>query len=92
MKPQKRPTFLAPECQLGQIALKYWRKRGCREPQYMRLTGDGHIAFGWRVNLPKHTQEEHFIDTDGSKYDAGENSIPILTIVSAGGNHGIRKD
>jgi hypothetical protein len=79
MKP--RPVYLAPECELGKMALSYWRKRGGNDPQYMRLTGNGFVAFGWRENLPHHTQQEHFVDADGSKYDAGENSIPIIEIV-----------
>jgi hypothetical protein len=80
-KPQKRPTFLAPECELGRLALTHWRRMGRREPTHMRLTGDGCIAFGWRENLPAHTQEAHFVDDDGGKYDCGENSVPILGII-----------
>ena len=80
-KPQKRPTMLAPECRLGKDALRWWRSAARSEPTYMRLTGDGCVAFGWRENLPDNTQSEHFVDADGSKYDAGESSASIYTIL-----------
>lgn len=78
----KRPLHLAPESKLGQIALAYRaRTTGGRKPTYMRLTGDGCISFGWRENLPPHTQQPHFVDADGTRYDCGEIKVSILTIV-----------
>lgn len=78
----KRPFYLAPECQLGQIALAYrTRTTGGKRPTYMRLTGDGCVSFGWKVILPPHTQQPHFVDSDGTRYDCGEIKVPILTIV-----------
>lgn len=82
-KKPKAPLMLAPECQLGQMALDY-RSRiiGKAAPTYMRLTGDGCVAFGWREDLPAGTQQSHFCDRFGN-YDCGEVKVAIIAIVEA---------
>lgn len=83
-KAQVRWAQLAPECDLGVLALAYYRKLVRGEPTHMRLTGDGCVAFGWRENFPGHTQEPHFTDdATGQKYDCGEYSVRITEIVNS---------
>lgn len=77
----KQPRYLTEDCELGTIAKAYWIKKFSSKPTHMRITGDGFIAFGWRIELPSYTQEIHFKDSNGNKFDAGENSISIITIV-----------
>lgn len=82
-KKAKAPLMLAPECRLGQMAVDYRRRIiGRCDPTYMRLTGDGCIAFGWREDLPAGTQQAHFTD-DAGNYDCGEVKVAILAIVEA---------
>lgn len=82
MAERDKTLYLAPESRLGQDAMKYWaRKTVFTKPTYMRLTGDGCVAFGWREDLPYHTQQPHFVDEDGTKYDCGENKVSIHEIL-----------
>lgn len=81
-KQPRRWAYLDPNCELGKMALAHRLKMGGSEPRYMRLTGDGYVAFSWREYLPEHTQQEHFTDPEtGAKYDEGEYPVPIIRIV-----------
>jgi hypothetical protein len=70
-------------CPLGVAAKKYWDHQSFtgKPPLYMRISGDGYICFGIREDLPHHTQQPHFTDDDGSKYDQYETKIPISVLV-----------
>lgn len=83
MGKDKPPLHLDPNSRLGEDAKRYYEKRGWHTKlTYMRLSGDGYVCFGLREDLPSHTQQEHFVDHDGTKYDAWENKVSVYDIIN----------